>query len=159
MRKEKKEHWLFFRGRDSRGYPVYEDESGILWKDFRPVFQWTAELWPCGGCVFMGEDGESEGEGEEHILCAPVFLPRRDLWEDPVSREEIEKMTIELLSGRNVSSIGNELRAERENFSCERGSSGISNRLIFDWYRQKRYGGCIRKISGVITLYRNFPAK
>lgn len=64
-------------GRDSWSRPVYEDESGKLWKDVDPVTDCPANL--CSS-VNNSFDGEPNTHMKRYPDTEIVFIPKRDTW-------------------------------------------------------------------------------
>ena len=71
---------LKFLGMDSWGRPVYEDETGTLWKDVNPCRQSEPELRAAYGNNFDGEPDVLMSGMKRYADAEAQFLPERIVW-------------------------------------------------------------------------------
>ena len=71
---------LRHKGRDSWDRPVYEDESGKLWKDVEPRADDEPKLCSALYNAFDGEPDTPLEVMERYKNKAIVFIPKRDTW-------------------------------------------------------------------------------
>ncbi|MCM1412577.1 MAG: hypothetical protein NC305_18840 [Lachnospiraceae bacterium] len=67
-------------GRDSWDRPVYEDESGKLWKDVTPRADYPADLCSSVNNSFDGEPDTPMSAMKCYQDAEIVFIPKRDTW-------------------------------------------------------------------------------
>ena len=82
---------LEYIGRDPWSRPVYLDGDGTLWKDVDPRSGWKEKLCTSYRNSFDGEPDVPMESMKKYEGVSVNFLPRRDLWDDPVTEEEMEK--------------------------------------------------------------------
>lgn len=71
---------LRHKGRDSWDRPVYEDETGKLWKDVEPRADRDPKLCTALNNAFDGEPDTPMGYMKKYEGVPVVFLPKRDTW-------------------------------------------------------------------------------
>ena len=71
---------LKFLGMDSWDRPVYEDETGTLWKDVNPRSQYEPELCTSNGNDFDGESDVPMSDMKKYANAEIQFIPERILW-------------------------------------------------------------------------------
>ena len=71
---------LRHKGRDSWDRPVYEDETGKLWKDVEPGANCGPKLCSALYNAFDGEPDTPMGYMKKYEGVPVVFLPERDTW-------------------------------------------------------------------------------
>lgn len=71
---------LRHKGRDSWDRPVYEDETGKLWKDVEPRADDGPKLCSALYNAFDGEPDTPLEVMERYKDKAIVFMPKRDTW-------------------------------------------------------------------------------
>lgn len=71
---------LKFIGMDSWDRPVYEDETGTLWKDVDPRRQYAPDLCTPNGNLFDGEPDVSMSCMKKYENAEIQFIPERILW-------------------------------------------------------------------------------
>ena len=82
---------LKFIGHDSWSRPVYRGGDGTLWKDVNPRSGWKERLCKAYRNCFDGEPDVPMDSLKKYEGVSVAFLPRRDLWNDPITEEEMEK--------------------------------------------------------------------
>ena len=72
--------YLKYKGRDSWDRPVYQDESGKLWKDVEPYSDRPAHL--CSACdnAFDGEPDNPMNAMARYQNITVIYYPTRDVW-------------------------------------------------------------------------------
>ena len=72
--------YLKYKGRDSWDRPVYQDESGKLWKDVEPYSDRPAHL--CSACdnAFDGEPDIPMNAMARSQNITVIYYPTRDVW-------------------------------------------------------------------------------
>lgn len=71
---------LKFLGMDSWNRPVYEDGTGILWKDVNPRRQYEPDLCTSNGNNFNGEPDVPMYAMKKYANAEIQFIPDRILW-------------------------------------------------------------------------------
>lgn len=71
---------LTHKGRDSWDRPVYEDETGKLWKDVEPGLNCKPKLCSALYNAFDGEPDTPMEYMKKYEGVPVVFLPKRDTW-------------------------------------------------------------------------------
>ena len=71
---------LKHKGRDSWDRPVYEDETGKLWKDVEPGLNCKPKLCSALYNAFDGEPDTPMEYMKKYEGVPVVFLPKRDTW-------------------------------------------------------------------------------
>lgn len=69
-----------FLGMDSWDRPVYEDETGTLWKDVHPHSQYTPKLCTSNGNNFDGESDVPMSYMKKYENAEIQFISERILW-------------------------------------------------------------------------------
>ena len=72
---------LNYIGMDSWDRPVYEDESGVLWKDISPLKKWPPELCTSIGNKFDGEPDTQMYYFKKYADVKVQFVPERIVWD------------------------------------------------------------------------------
>jgi len=71
---------LVFKGMDSWNRPVYEDESGKLWKDADPRKNRKPDLCTCNNNQFDGEPDTNMCYMNQFDNVKLKFIPERITW-------------------------------------------------------------------------------